>query len=123
MHHVINPHPNVLSADEDLWQTDLPVAVPQPLLQLPVVELVHVDVSVRHADAQVVEKVEDVAALLECGADPAEAGDVHDHFPSLGVELKCALYIESLGHAHITCGSRAIARNSVFGNSPKTLYS
>ena len=82
----------MLSADEDLRQTNLPAAVPQPLLQLPVVELVHVDVSVRHADAQVVEKVEDVAALLECGADPAEAGDVHNHFPFLCVELKCALY-------------------------------
>ena len=78
----------MLSTNEDLGHATLPVAVLQPLLQFLVVELVHVDVLGHHANAQVVEEVQDVAALFESRTNTAKRGDVQHHFPSFCIELK-----------------------------------
>ena len=78
----------MLSANEDLRYATVLVAVFQSLLQLSVVHLVHVDILGHHANAQVVEEVENVAALLEGSTNPAKSGDVHHHLPPLNVELR-----------------------------------
>ena len=77
----------MLSADEDLRDAHV-TTLPQSLLQLSVVGAIDVDVLGLHADAEIVEEIQDVATLLERRADAAEAGDVHHHFPPLRVQLE-----------------------------------
>ena len=60
----------------------------QTIFELLEEKLVHVNVSLFDVHSEVVEEVQYVATLLECGPYSSECGDVDHHFPSLCVHLR-----------------------------------
>lgn len=78
-------HPNVLAADEHLWDLH---RLAQPLLQLSVVKLLQVDVSVLSFYSHVVEKRKNALAVLECRPDPTEASAVNNDLILLSIFLE-----------------------------------
>ena len=64
----------------------------QPVLQLPVIVLVHIDVFLHHLHPKVVQHGLDVAAVLKGAPNPSETGDVEQDLPCFPLFLQQSVY-------------------------------